>query len=113
MPETSPTRTINIQEVNARAESAQHVITGFSRAIPTLADLWQQVTHSLSDIPILAAEVTRLGAELTIIRLDRANLAAAGRATLTADRAREPDPLSYLRDELDAQGFSAGQRGRP
>ena len=113
MPETSHTRTINIQEVNARAQSAQHVITGFSRAIPNLADLWQQVTRSLSDIPILAAEITRLGSELTIIRLDRANLAAAGRATLAAYRAGEPDPLSYLRDELDAQGFTAGQWGRP
>jgi hypothetical protein len=108
-----PTPGINLLEASTRAHTAQHIITGFSRATPNLADLWQQVSHSLSDIPILTAELTRLGAELTTVRLDRANLAAAGRATLAAYRLGEPDPLSYLRDELDAQGFSAGQRGRP
>ncbi len=113
MPETSRTSTINLREVNARADNAAHIIAGFSRAIPNLADLWQQVTHSLSDIPILTDEVTRLGSELAIVRLDRANLAAAGRATLAAYRLGEPDPLSYLRDELAAQGFTAGQGGRP
>jgi hypothetical protein len=110
MPETSHTGTINLWEVNARAESAQHIITGFSRAAPNLADLWQQVTHSLSDIPALVAEITRLSSELVLIRLHRANLAAAGRATLTAHHDGESDPLSHLRDELDAQGFGT-QRG--
>ena len=109
----TPTPRINLLEVNNRASTAQHVIIGFSRATPNLADLWQQVSHSLSDVPILTAEITRLGSELTIVRLDRANLAAAGRATLAAYRLGEPDSLSYLRDELDAQGFTADQRGRP
>ena len=113
MPDTPSTLRINLLEVNARADTAQHVITGFSRAIPSLADLWQQITHSLSDIPILAGEIDHLGSELAIVRLDRANLAAAGRASLAADRAGESDPLLYLRDELTAQGFTAGQRGRP
>jgi hypothetical protein len=110
MPETSSAGTVNLQEVSARADSAQHIITGFSRAIPNLADLWQQVTRSLSDISILITEVTRLGAELTSARLDRADLAAAGRATLAAWHDGEPDHLSYLRGELDAQGFGT-QRG--
>ncbi len=48
-----PTPSINLLEVNTRANTAQHIITGFSRATPNLADLWQQVSHSLSDIPIL------------------------------------------------------------
>ena len=109
----TPAPRINLLEVNTRVRAAQHVITGFSRATPNLADLWQQVSHSLSDIPILTAEVTRLDSELTTVRLDRANLAAAGRATLGAYRLGESDPLSYLRDELDAQGFTAGERGRP
>jgi hypothetical protein len=109
----APTPRINLLEVNDRARTAQHVITGFSRATPNLANLWQQVSHSLSDIPILTAEITRLGSELTSVRLDRANLAAAGRATLAAYRLGESDPLAYLRDELSAQGFTAGQRGRP
>lgn len=111
MPETNRTSTINLQEVTTRADSAQHVIVGFSRATPNLADLWQQVTHALSDIPLLAAEITRLGSQLTQVRLDRANLAAAGRAALAAWHDGEPDPLSYLRDELAAQGF--GTRRRP
>jgi hypothetical protein len=110
MPETSRTSTIDLREVNARAESAQRIITGFSRAIPNLADLWHQVIRSLADIPILIAEVTRLGTELTSARLDRADLAAAGRATLAAWHDGEPDHLSYLRGELDAQGFGTQRR---
>jgi hypothetical protein len=113
VPENSPTNTISLREVQARADSAQHIITGFARDMPNLGDLWQQITHSLSDIPILTGEVTRLGSELTIVRLDRSNLAAAGRASLTAYRFGESDPLWYLRDELTAQGFIAGQTGRP
>jgi len=110
VPDTPSTSRIALQEVNVRAETAHHIITGFSLAIPTLTDLWQQIDNSLSDIPVLVAEVTRLHSDLTRNRLDRANLAAAGRATLAAYRVSEPDPLSYLRDELDAQGYSI-QRG--
>jgi hypothetical protein len=110
MPETSPASTINLLEVSTRAESARRVITGFSRAIPNLADLWQQVTHSLSDIPILITEITRLGGELASVRLDRADLAAAGRATIAAWHDGEPDHLSYLRGELDLQGFGSQRR---
>jgi len=113
MPDAPSTLRVNLLEVNARADTAQHVIIGFSQAMPNLADLWQQITHSLSDIPILIGEIDRLGSELAIVRMDRANLAAAGRASLAAYRVGEPDPLLYLRDELTAQGFTAGQRGRP
>lgn len=113
MPETDHTSAINLREVNARAAAAQHIIASFSPTMPNLADLWRHVTHSLSDIAILVAEITRLSSELTTVRLDRANLAAAGRATLAAYRLGESEPFSYLRDELDAQGFTAGQRGRP
>jgi hypothetical protein len=105
MPQTNQPSRINTQEVTARADSAQHVIIGFSRALPALADLWQQITHSLSDIPILAAEVTYLRGELALVRLRFANLAAAGCATLTAHHDGEDDPLFYLRDELASQGL--------
>jgi hypothetical protein len=64
-----------------------------------------QIDHSLSDVSVLTSEITRLQSELQVGRLGRANLAAAGRATLAADRDGELDPLSYLRDELTAQGF--------
>ena len=110
MPEPRLTSTINLQEVSTRADGAQHIITRFSRAIPNLADLWQQVAHSLSDIPILIAEIGRLASELASTRLDRADLAAAGRATIAAWHDGEPDHLSYLRGELDLQGFG-DQRG--
>jgi hypothetical protein len=110
VPETRHTSTINLQEVSTRADGAQHIITGFSRAIPNLADQWRQVTHSLSDIPILIAEITRLDDELTSARLDRADLAAAGRATIAAWHDGEPDHLSYLCGELDLQGFGTPER---
>jgi len=110
MPETSPTSTINLREVKARANTASHIITGFASVTPSLDEMWQQISHSLSDIPILAAEITRLGTELTRSRLHRANLAAAGRASIAADHDGEPDPLFYLRDELDAQGFGTQRR---
>jgi hypothetical protein len=112
MPETNHAGTINLREVNARADSAQHIIIGFIRAMPGLGDLWQQITYSLSDIPILALEIGRLGTELTVARLHWANLAAAARATLAAHRDGEPDPLFYVRDELDAQGLG-DQRSQP
>jgi hypothetical protein len=110
VPETNPTSTINLLEVATRFDGAQNIITGFSRATPGLADQWQQVTHSLSDIPILITEIVRLAAKLASARLDRADLAAAGRATIAAWHDGERDHLSYLRDELDAQGFGT-QRG--
>jgi len=96
---------INLWEVNARADTARHIVIGFSRATPNLADLWQQINHALSDIPSLTAEISQLRGDLVVIRLHRANLAAAGRATLAAYRDSEPDPLFYLRDELGAQGY--------
>jgi hypothetical protein len=102
---------ISLQEAHARADTAQHVITGFSRAMPNLADLWQQIAHSLSDVPILITEINRLQTELLLTRYERANLAAAGRAAIAAYRDGERDHLSYLRDELSAQGFM-GQRRR-
>jgi hypothetical protein len=107
MPETPSTHTINLLEVSTRAEHARHVIAGFALAAPTLADLWRQVNEALSDIPILITEVTGLRARLTACRIDRANLAAAGRIATTAYHNGEPDPLAYLQDELIAQGFGA------
>ena len=107
MPDTNPAGTINLREAQTRADSAQHTITGFARAMPGLGDLWQQISHALSDIPVLTAEITRLHGDLALLRLHRANLAAAARAALAAWHDGEPDPLSYLRDELAAQGLSA------
>jgi ABC-type transporter Mla subunit MlaD len=94
-----------VQEAHDRSRTARHTIAGLSRALPALANAWQKLDRALCDVPVLTTEITRLHAEIAAVRLERANLAAAGRATLTADRSGESSPLSYLRDELSAQGF--------
>jgi hypothetical protein len=95
----------DLQEAISRNDHARRIVTGFSRATPALADLWQHIDHSLSDVPVLIAVITRMDGQLRAVRLDRANLAAAGRATLAASGDGDPDPLSFLRAELAAQGF--------
>lgn len=45
-------------------------------------------------------EVTRLRRSLAAVRLSYADLLAAARATVAADRDGDPNPLEYLRDEL-------------
>ena len=112
MPDTPRTSPINLLEVSTRAEHARHIVSGFSLATPTLADLWRQVNDALSDTPALAAEIGRLRDWLTVCRIDRANLAAAGRVTIAAYHNGEPDPLAYLRDELRAQGFGTREPDR-
>lgn len=111
MPDTSPHISINLEEVTARNQAARHAVAGFSKAMPTLAEIWRLLENALSDVPALSAEVTRLSAEVQHARLDRANLLAAARATIAAYHDGEPDPLSYLRDELDAN--SSGSQRRP
>ena len=105
MPYPPRTERPDLLEAITRNSHARHIVTGFSRTTPTLADLWQQIDRSLSDVPILTAEINRLDGQLRAVRLDRANLAAAGRAVLGASRDGDPDPLSFLRAELVAQGF--------
>ena len=74
--------------------------------------MWRAVDDALSDAVLLSALVTRLSAELDRVRLDRANLRAAMRATLAAHADGEPDPLWYLRDELDsAESAADASRG--
>lgn len=95
---------INLQEVTTRNTTARHVVAGFSASLPTLAELWDILDAALADTAVLAAEFQRLTAELLAIRLDCANLLAAGRAVLTAHADGEADLLFYLRDELAARG---------
>lgn len=79
-----------------RNEIARCIVAGFSTATPNLAVFWDFLDTALRDIESLTAEVDAL-------RLDRANLLAAMRATVGANADGEPDPLAYLRDELDAR----------
>jgi len=92
---TTPTSPHNdLKEVGARRR----------RAVAT-TPLTGPVLNALADITPLCAEIHYLRLSLASVRLHRANLAAAGRATLTATTDHEPNPLSYLRDELTAQGY--------
>lgn len=105
VPDPHPASRPDLQEALTTNRHARHIVAAFARVTPALARQWQQIESSLADVPVLIFEITRLDDELQAVRLDRANLAAAGRATLTAAHDSEPDPLSYLRDELTVQGF--------
>lgn len=109
MPDNFPYVNIDLEEITARNDTAQHIITGFATATPTLADIWRYLNDAFSDVPRLAAEITRLAAELNKTRLDRANLLAAARATIAAYREGETDPLAYLRDELNVHTADTGR----
>lgn len=102
--EPTPPPIVDLQEAATSNHAARRVIAGFSTAAPTLAEIWQQLEAALADTPALSAEITRLRAELADTRLDRANLLAAARAVIIAYLDGESDPLSYLRDELQARG---------
>jgi predicted DNA-binding ribbon-helix-helix protein len=104
---------IDLEQIAARNQTARHMIAGFSAEMPMLADFWRHLDTALADNLTLCAEVTRLTAELTATRMDRANLLAAIRATIAAHADGEADPLSYLRDELDARQMPAQRHGRP
>jgi hypothetical protein len=70
----------------------------------------QELTRDeLADIARLLAEINSLHTQLTAARLKAANLEAAIRAAISAHNDGEPDPLSYLRDEID--GHSRGTHG--
>jgi hypothetical protein len=103
VPDTPSNIHIDLEEVTTRNETAHHIVAGFATAMPTVADIWRHIETALNDVPELATELTRLSSELKDARLDRANLLAAARATIAAYHDGEPDPLSYLRDEVNAQ----------
>jgi outer membrane murein-binding lipoprotein Lpp len=113
MPNINPYPTIDLQQISTRNTHARHIVAGCASAVPTLADMWRELDDALSDLAALAALVTRLSADLERTRLDRANLRAAMRATLAAYADGEPDPLWYLRDELNAPHAPAAASRRP
>jgi hypothetical protein len=89
-------------ELTTRNDIARDIAAGFAAVTPTLAGVWRLVDQALADVPAVLAELGRARAELEAVRLDRANLLAAIRATLAAHDEGEDDPLGYLRDEIDA-----------
>jgi hypothetical protein len=97
---STPEPSINLHAVYARNDNARRVVAGLSAATPALAEVWQQIDRALADVPALGTVVARLTPALAATRMDRANLIAAIRAALAGHADAEPDPLSYLRDEL-------------
>jgi len=110
MPNKLPHVNVDLEKVTARNDAALHIIEGFASVTPTLAQVWRFLQDAFNDVPVLAAEITRLADELVNTRLDRANLLAAARATIAAHHDGETDPLSYLRDELAAQVAATRRR---
>jgi hypothetical protein len=97
-------------EITTRNDIARDIIAGFAAVTPTLAGVFRLIDTALADLPAVLAVLGLAQAELKAVRLDRANLLAAIRATLAADAEGEPDPLGYLRDELDSTGTPASTR---
>jgi hypothetical protein len=114
MPSNAPYSTIDIPKVMSRNLAAHDIVSGFASAMPTLSVAWQHLQVALADTRHLAAEVTRLSAELAAARLWHANALAAMRATISAQRDGEADALYYIRDELSAPQnlYEAREGGR-
>jgi outer membrane murein-binding lipoprotein Lpp len=113
MPNTNTSPDFDLQQVSTRNTHARHIVAGCASALPALAGMWQELDGALRDTATLAAQLTRLSADLERTRLDAANLRAAMRATLAASADGESDPLWYLRDELNAPQRPAGASRRP
>ena len=80
MPHARTAHADDLLEITTRNRIARHIIEGFSLVFPTLNNFWLQIDGALAD-------------------------ALAGRATIAAYLDGESRPLSYVRDELHAQGF--------
>jgi hypothetical protein len=95
--------------IDADAVSARYraVLT-----VPAGKPFRSALVQSVSDVPALLSEVDRLWLALVSTRRQYANLVAACRAAMSAQRDGESDPLSYLRDELSPPSVSGDHRGR-
>lgn len=104
---SAPESGISLDAIYARNDIARRIVAQAVSMLPAASEPWSQVERALADVPALGAVIGRLAAQLADTRMDRANLLAAMRATIAAQADGEPDPLYYLRDELDAhQGHS-------
>lgn len=97
----APRPTVDLDAVRDHHRTAQEARTPVT--------LWIAV----ADIPVLLAEVHRGRSLLALTRAEHADLLAAARATLAADRDGETEPLYYLRDELAARGQLPPKHLRP
>jgi hypothetical protein len=106
----STTQANDLQEVTTRHHIARDLTAGLAVGQP--ADIWHHLLTAFADIPALTTEISQLRDSVVHARLDRANLAAAALAAIAARDDGESDPLSYLRDELRAQGYGTGWGNR-
>jgi len=113
MPNTHPEPITDLQQISIRNTHARHIIAGCASALPTLAGIWHELDDALTDAATLAAQITRLSADLERTRLEAANLRAAMRATLAAHAEGEHDPLWYLQDELNTSESASAASRRP
>jgi hypothetical protein len=97
-------------ESTTRNDISRDVIAGFAAVMPTLAGVWRLIDTALADLPGVLADLRRARTELEAVRLDRANLLAAIRATLAAAAEGEHDALGYLCDELNSTDAPADTR---
>jgi hypothetical protein len=106
---------VDLQEVASQYDDATSAIRNSSLVRRwTTTSAGRKLAQALYTIPLLCAEVTRLRSRLARTVIDLQNLVAAARATLSAHREGESDPLYYLRDELEAQGqLPPDDRKRP
>jgi hypothetical protein len=91
-PQRAPRPTLDLDAVRTHLHDAR------ARRVPVA--LW----IAIADVPVLIAEIDRLRSLLALARAQYADLLAAARATIAAQRDGEADPLIYLRDELNAHG---------
>lgn len=99
----APDDRTNLQEVIPRNLRARQTLANVCKAHPNLADIEREVDAALLDAATLIGEIVE-------IRSDIATLAAAAKAALKAHDDGIPDPFWFLRDELDAQGWTKGRR---
>ncbi len=109
MPNTNSRPDFDLQQISTRNTHARHIVAGWASALPTLAGMWHELDDALTDAATLAAQITRLSADLERTRLEAANL----RAALAAYAEGEQGPLWYLQDELNAPQASSAASRRP
>lgn len=78
----------------------------------TPEETYAALVEAVSDVPLLVAELSRVWSLYLRLRLRYANLEAAARAAISAQRDMEPDPLAYLADELTGDWPSPSQSTR-
>jgi hypothetical protein len=98
---------ITTEPTNHPDADLQEVTSQYDHAVSVM----RRLARTLDTIPRLCAEIGRLRVRLADALNDLHNLIAAARATLGAHSDGEPDPLYYLRDELEAQGQLPSEHG--